>query len=122
MRESVERKVPIPNMSKEIFLLLLEYIYTDSVKVELEHAVDLFIAADLYQMERLRSVCRTVVKRHLNTENAAPLLQAASENHCQVLKEVCMSYIVDNFDVVSKTEGIKDVSHPLLLEILSLRP
>jgi hypothetical protein len=29
---------------------------------------------------------------------------------------------VSNFDVVSKTQGIKNVSHPLLLEILALRP
>ena len=122
MRESIERTIPIPTISRQVFLLLLEYIYTDSVKVELEHAIDLYIASDLYQMERLRDMCCTVVRRNLNAENAATLLQTASEAHCQVLKETCMSFIIDNFDVVSKTDGIKTVSHPLLLEILSMRP
>jgi hypothetical protein len=121
MRESVERSITIPNVSKPVFLLLLEYIYTDSVKVELEHAIDLYIASDLYQLEHLRELCCTVVRRNLNADNAATLLQAASDAHCQVLKEACMSYIVDNFDVVSKTDGIKNLSHPILLEILSLR-
>lgn len=122
MRESVEKTIPIPNMSRTVFLLLLEYIYTDFVKVELEHAIELYIASDLYQMERLRDMCCSVVRRNLNAENSAGLLQAASEAHCQALKEVCMSFIVDHFDVVSKTQGIKSVSHPLLIEILQLRP
>jgi len=121
MRESVERVITIPNMSKHVFLLLMEYIYTDAVKIEVEDAIELYIAADLYHLERLRDMCCTVVRRNMTAENSGPLLQSASEAHCQVLKDVCMEYVVSNFDIVSKTEGIKQVSHHLLLEILSQR-
>jgi len=121
MRESLARVIPIPNMSHPVFLLLLEYIYTDSVKIDLEHAIELYITADLYQLDRLRDMCCTVVRRNLSAENSGPLLQSACESHCHNLKEVCMTYVVENFDVVSKTEGIKQVSHFLLLEILSQR-
>jgi RCC1 and BTB domain-containing protein len=121
MRESVERVVPIPDISRQVFLLLLEYIYTDSVKIDVENAIELYIASDIYQLERLRDMCCTVVRRNLNAENSGPLLQSADENHCQILREVCMNYVVENFDVVSKTEGIKSVSHGLLLEILGKR-
>ena len=38
------------------------------------------------------------------------------------MKDIAMAYIVDHFDIVSKSEGIKAISHGLLLEILSLRP
>jgi len=121
MKEACERMVPIPDISRRVFLLLLEYIYTDTVKVDVEHAIELYIASDMYQLDRLRDMCCTVVKRNLNAENAGPLLQSASENHCQILRDVCMTYVVENFDIVSKTEGIKQVSHSLLLEILSQR-
>jgi len=121
MRESVERTITIPNMKKKSFLLLLEYLYTDAVKIEVENAIDLYIIADLYHIERLREMCCTVVRRNLSAENSGPLLQNASASHCHVLKEVCMKYVVENFDAVSKTEGIKQVSHTLLLEILSQR-
>mmetsp|Transcript_20483 Transcript_20483/g.50234 ORF Transcript_20483/g.50234 Transcript_20483/m.50234 type:complete len:594 (-) Transcript_20483:76-1857(-) len=121
MKEACERIVPIPDISRRAFLLLLEYIYTDTVKVDVEHAIELYIASDMYQLDRLRDMCCTVVKRNLNAENAGPLLQSASENHCQILRDVCMSYVVENFDIVSKTDGIKQVSHSLLLEILSQR-
>lgn len=121
MRESNEKTITIPTISKKVFLLLLEYIYTDAVKVDVEHAIELYIAADLYHMERLREMCCTVVRRNLSAENSGPLLQAASSLHCHVLKEACMLYVVENFDSVSKTEGIKQVSHNLLLEILAQR-
>lgn len=121
MRESSERVIAIPNISKKVFLLLLEYIYIDAVKIDVEHAIELYIAADLYRMERLREMCCTVVRRNLCAENSGPLLQTAAASHCHILKDVCMSYVVENFDTVSKTEGIKHVSHSLLLEILSQR-
>jgi RCC1 and BTB domain-containing protein len=121
MRESVERMVPIVDISRPVFLLLLEYIYTDSVKVTVENAVELYIAADIYRLERLRDMCTTVLKRNLNAENAGPLLQTASDNHCHILRDACMKFVVENFDAVSKTEGIKRVSHTLLLEILAQR-
>ena len=52
----------------------------------------------------------------------SPHSQSAHENCCQSMKDIAMAYIVDHFDIVSKSEGIKAISHGLLLEILSLRP
>jgi RCC1 and BTB domain-containing protein len=121
MRESVERTIPIMGISRPVFLMLLEFLYTDSVKIDVDKSIELYIAADIYRLERLRDMCCTVVRRNLTAENAGPLLQSADENHCQILRELCMSYIVKSFDIVSKTEGIKQVSHELLLEILAQR-
>jgi len=122
MRESHENEIPLPNVSYDVFLLILEYLYTDSVKIDLEHAVELYIVSEFYQINRLKEMSTLVVKRNLNGDNAATLLQAGHENHCLIIKDLCMEYIVANFDLISKSEGIKVVSHPLLLEILSMRP
>lgn len=121
MRESTERTIRIPNMSKRTFLFLLEYIYTDTVMVDVDNAIQLYIAADLYHMERLCEMCVTAVKRNLCADNAGRLLQEAAESCCEILKKLCMDFVVENFDAVSKTEGIKELDHTLLLEILSLR-
>lgn len=121
MRESVEGEIAIPSVSKTVFLLLMEYLYTDSVMVEVQYAVDLYILADLYGLERLGNICVTVVKRNLNTENATSILQQAADEECYVIKDISMDFVVTNFERVSKTEGIRSVSHELLLEILSNR-
>lgn len=84
-------------------------------------AIELYICADLYDLERLREICLQHVKRNLSAENAGPLLQTAAEHHCETLKDIIMNFTVENFDAVSKTTGIQQVSHGLLLEILSRR-
>eukprot|EP00804_Cyclotella_cryptica_P017747 CCRYP_001181-RA/>CCRYP_001181-RA protein AED:0.06 eAED:0.06 QI:2605/0.71/0.87/1/0.71/0.87/8/186/753 len=123
MRESeAGAEIPIPTMSRPVFLMILEYLYTDTVKIDIEHAVDLYIASDLYQIDTLRDMCSIVVRRGIGSDNATYLLQQAHDAHCQVIKDIAMEHIVANFDVISKGEEIKAVSHGLLLEILSLRP
>ena len=46
----------------------MEYIYTDSVEIDPEHAIGLFVVADLYQLDRLKEVCKTIMKRNINCE------------------------------------------------------
>jgi len=122
MRESTEHTVRIPDTPRDVFLLFMEYLYTDTVLVAPNRAVELFVAADLYGVDRLRGICAAVVRRALGPENAADMLRCADEARCDSLKDVCMEYIVGNFDAVSKSQGIRSVSHPLLLEILAMRP
>ncbi|KAL7556435.1 hypothetical protein ACA910_020346 [Epithemia clementina (nom. ined.)] len=122
MRESVERVIPIPNVRRAVFLLLLEYLYTDTVvNIDADVCVELYICADLYDLERLRDLCWAAVRRHLTADNAGMLLQTAADLHCHVLKDWIMTFCVEQFDKVSKTTGIQQVSHALLLEILSRR-
>jgi len=122
MRESFEQEIKIPNVSKPVFLLLMEYLYTDAVTIGIEHAVELYILSDLYQLERLRNICITVIKRNLSIDNAPTILQTATDEDCHVLKDVCMEYVITNFEMISKSDNIRAISHSLLLEILSNRP
>jgi RCC1 and BTB domain-containing protein len=122
MRESIEREICIPNVTHDAFRLLLEFLYTDNVKVDVEHSVEVYMAADLYQLDRLRGMSTLVVKRNLSVANVTFLLNEASDASCDVLKDLCMEYMVSNFDVISKREEIKVLSHALLLELLSKRP
>lgn len=120
-RESIEKEIVISHVSKTVFLLLMEYIYTDSVVIEPEFAVELYILADMYGLYRLSSLCITVVKRSLTIDNAALILQQASDENCQEIKTLSMDFVIDNFERISKSDGIRALSHELLLEILSRR-
>ena len=124
MRESIEREIMIPNVTKPVFLLLMEYLYTDSVTIEIEHAVELYMLSDLYQLERLKNICITVIRRKLSIENVAFLLQTANDEGCRCLtiKSICMEFVVTNFEFISKSDNIRALSHSLLLEVLENRP
>ena len=122
MRETIEGEITLPNVSKKVFLALMEYVYTDSVVMEVDVAVDLFKLADIYGLERLTNICVSVVKRNLNTLNATSILQHATDEACFTIKHIAMDFVITNFERISKTDGIRLVSHELLLEILAKRP
>jgi hypothetical protein len=121
MRESTQQVIHIPNVSKDSFLLLLHYLYTDKVKMGIDHALELYNLADLYGLRKLQDLCCASVRQNLTIEKAGPLLQKAAEHPCEPLKTICMKFVVANFPEVSKTDGMKQVSHGLLLEIVAGR-
>jgi RCC1 and BTB domain-containing protein len=109
MRESFEKEIELPEMRYEVFIRFLEFVYTDSVKELRADAVcvGLFIAADLYQCGRLKVLCEAVIKHSLSSENVCKILQCSDDCCCEKLTAICMSFIVENFDAVSKTDGIR---------------
>ncbi|GMH54937.1 hypothetical protein TL16_g01785 [Triparma laevis f. inornata] len=78
--------------------------------------------ASFYGVDKLKEICAAIVKKEIDADNAAALLQRAHDALCTELKEIAMEYVISKFDVVSKGEGISNLSHQLLLEILSARP
>jgi hypothetical protein len=57
MRESIERVVDVRDCSKAAFLRVLEYLYLDGFTVSLDDVVELWVLADMYQMEGLKHTC-----------------------------------------------------------------
>ena len=43
-------------------------------------AIELFIAADMYGIDRLKVMCESILQKGLNVENAAALLQIAEDH------------------------------------------
>ncbi|CAN0281032.1 unnamed protein product, partial [Laminaria digitata] len=121
MRESHEGEVNIPHIRLRVFKVLLEYIYADSVEVSLEDAVELFIAADLYTLDRLKWLCELAVQKGITTDNSAALLHTSDDLRASRLRDICMRFVVRHFDTVSKSEGFKVLSRELIFDVLSSR-
>jgi hypothetical protein len=91
MRESVERVVNVPNCSKAAFLHLLEYIYLDDFTVSIDDVVELWVLADMYQIEGIKLFCMGALERGLSEENVSQILQEAEDLSCPCdeLKRMC---------------------------------
>ncbi|CAN0255328.1 unnamed protein product, partial [Discosporangium mesarthrocarpum] len=87
----------------------------------LEDSIELFIAADLYTLDRLKGLCEVAVQKGITEENATALLQVSDELQAARIREICMRFIIRHFDVVSKSEGFKTLSRELIFDILSNR-
>ena len=101
MRENIERVVTIPDCSKAILLQVLRYVCMDGFTVSIDDVVELWVLADMYQMEGLKLCCLGLLERDLCEKNdASRILEEAEELSCSIdeLKMICLEVLQRNDD------------------------
>jgi len=124
MMESKMSVIRIELVSHAIFLKILEYLYTDSVRISLESAMELFEAADLFCIPRLKTMCEKRMLQSINVENAASIFHASDLHSAVALRSKTKKYILSHFEQVSKTASFEDMGRrniDLLFELLQSR-
>jgi hypothetical protein len=119
MRESIENQVEVPDCSKAVFLLFLEYLYSSEVDIGMDAAVELYALSDRYQEDGLSVRCLGVFQKGLSDANAIELLSEVDGLGLDGLKDVCMEYVVTNYGKAFKKERLEALSPSLMVEMLS---
>lgn len=101
MRESTgtDEQITLHDVSHAVFLLLLEYIYTDQVgDIPSVLAVHLLIAAERFLLDRLKA------------------------HRADGLKEICMDFIITNEEKIKSTAAFKElIQEPTLMYELLMK-
>ncbi|TVU30637.1 hypothetical protein EJB05_22268, partial [Eragrostis curvula] len=104
--------IQIDDMEAEVFDALLTFMYTDEfpemgIGEESAMAQHLLVAADKYNMERLKLVCEDKLCKHIDTGSAAAMLALAEQHNCRGLKEACFEYLGSSrtLNAVMETSG-----------------
>ena len=80
------------NCSKAAFLCVLDYLYLDGFTVSIDDAVELWVLADMYQLEGLKYSCMLALERGLLWDvNVSNILQEVEDLSCPCdeLKRIC---------------------------------
>ncbi|KAK1642266.1 hypothetical protein QYE76_060071 [Lolium multiflorum] len=137
MRESTTRRVQIHDMSASTFKAMLRFIYSDEFPVKPNDVVhvesrsrrslkeepaprsresmarDLLVAADRYDLERLRLMCESILVESIDITTVMPTLQLVrGRQSCLQLEDSCIEYIAADPDVyaaVRATEEYKEL-------------
>lgn len=88
--------IEIVDMRPEVFELLLQFIYTESLPgggegcdaATMQH---LLVAADRYGLDRLKHICEGKLHASVGTETVASMLALAERHSCPRLRDVCVS-------------------------------
>ena len=75
-------------------------------------------------VDRLKLMCESCMLQSISTENAAFILMAADAHHARGLRAKCLSFVLKNFDEVSRTKAMEEVvlaAPQLVIEILKQR-
>lgn len=124
MKESSMSVVRIEQVSHPIFLQVMEYLYTDQLKIPVESAMELFEAADLFCIPRLKQMCERRILQSISTYNAASIFHAADVHSATALREKAKKYILSHFESVSKSPSFEDMGRSnidLVFELLQSR-
>ncbi|CAN6373088.1 unnamed protein product [Urochloa humidicola] len=128
MKEKGLDGVRIDDMEPRVFKAMLQFIYTDSLS-EIDTGEErvvmhqhLLVAADRYNMERLKLICEDVLSKHIDTDIAATTLVLAEQHGCRGLKEACFKFLrrSGNLKAVMASDGFQHLKNscPSLLEEL----
>ncbi|VAI63940.1 BTB/POZ and MATH domain-containing protein 3-like [Triticum dicoccoides] len=113
--------IQIEDLEAKVFKALLSFIYTDSFPMMeyddmdedemsqlmeegqeteaiedgmlLQWLRDLFVAADKYDVQRLKCICVRQLSKHMGVLSVMSTLALAEQHHCQELKEACLKFI-----------------------------
>nr|XP_051201360.1 BTB/POZ and MATH domain-containing protein 4-like [Lolium perenne] len=85
----------IDDMDADEFKALLQFIYTDSTTLldAPTTAEKLLVAADKYELEKLKLMCEEELCRHIGMSSVASCLALAERHRCPVLREACMRFL-----------------------------
>ncbi|XP_044378940.1 BTB/POZ and MATH domain-containing protein 2-like [Triticum aestivum] len=132
---SAASTIKIHDMEPDVFKSLLHFIYTDSVPVlemasnkgeaDVVMAGHLLVAADRYNIVRLKQICEEKLCNHINSKMVATSLALAEQHGFHRLKEACLRFLASpsNFEAMIASDGYEHLrsSCPSVLKELIAR-
>ncbi|XP_059438163.1 ARM REPEAT PROTEIN INTERACTING WITH ABF2-like [Corylus avellana] len=100
-RERDAKDIDIPNIRWDVFELMMRFIYTGSIEVNLEIAQDLLKAADQYLLDGLKRLCEYAIAQDICVENVSMMYEFSEAFNAMSLRQACILFILEQFDKLS---------------------
>ena len=81
--------------------------YNDTPEMDVAMTQHLLVAADRFDLTRLRAMCEAKLCDTVEVETAATTLALAEQNNALALKQACLQFVASHLGEVMLTEGYK---------------
>jgi len=117
MTEKQNKRIVIEDLSADAVSDLLNFIYTDSAPNINKLAAELLVAAEKYNIARLKAVCEAELATSLNVDNVIGRLIASETYRADQLKAATLHWIGKHAPEVVETTSWKSLcqDHPTLV-------
>lgn len=128
MREGHEGQVEIQDIRAPVFKAMLHFVYGDTLpeeedtsvvssaapaagprvegaNLDVNFAQHLLVAADRFELPRLRAICERRLVSHIEVDTVATTLALAEQNNAEELKRACLDFVSKNLGMVMGTDG-----------------
>ncbi|XP_052142978.1 BTB/POZ and MATH domain-containing protein 2-like [Oryza glaberrima] len=106
--------IKIEDMEAGVFRSFLHFVYTDllpDTSQDVVMAQQLLVAADRYNVERLKLVCEEKLSEHIDSNMVATNLALAEQHRCHQLKEACFKFLIDSPSNIESMVGSDGYEH-----------
>jgi len=120
-RQNSGGAIELLHVSYNVFLKVLEFLYTDTVRsVSLETSIHLLIASEQFMLDRLKALCEDLIRRDITVETVIGILVASHRHNASGLKDIALEFILRNLNDRTVMTGLSELkTEPdLLLEII----
>ncbi|KAL7286622.1 hypothetical protein TKK_0019120 [Trichogramma kaykai] len=111
MLENETDLVDITDISNEVLIEMLRYIYLGSIDVKVPVVCELLGAANKYDIQVMKTMCEKLLLENLSIENARDVYKAATKYDSNYLKNEAIKCFYDD-----SVEMIKSVKQPSLFD------
>lgn len=115
-----QKVVYIEDISMDIFRHMLNYIYTNSVDLNLDNVIEILYAAHKYNLSFLEDRCEQFIDSHTTYGNAlATIHQLFQYNAFETIKSKLLQFVCDNFyDNFTKVDCLMQIDSIDLIKVL----
>jgi len=114
-------KIDMQDVSKDVFLKVLEFLYTDNVRdISYDIGIPLLIISERFMLDRLKSLCEDSIRRDISFDNVISIYIASHRHRALGLKEIALEFILKYIQDPMIMTGLADLKPEpdLLLEII----
>jgi hypothetical protein len=113
--ENGENNVNIQDINSNVFEVFLRYLYSDQVDQLDEMYLELFAAADKYDVQPLRDICIRHMATNISVDNGVEVLALAERHSIEPTKSLALQFLKTNFPDVVGTDSFPPISWSSLL-------
>ncbi|KAK9396533.1 Kelch repeat and BTB domain-containing protein 2-like [Crotalus adamanteus] len=119
LSESKQTHIHLRNVDAATFQIIITYAYTGNLAINDTTVEQLYETACFLQVDDVLQQCREYLIKKINAENCVRLLSFADFFSCEELKQSAKRMVEHKFTVVYHQEAFMQLSHDLLIDILS---
>ncbi|XP_054720389.1 speckle-type POZ protein B-like [Uloborus diversus] len=106
MRENINNRVEVADIEADVLVELMSYIYTGVAHdSDLDIISGLFAAAEKYDLQELKKVCRCFLQNKLSLDTVTDIIVLADIYSDSELKNTARKYILEHFEQLRTLES-----------------
>ena len=117
-KEKHQKQVEINGFDGQIIKLIIDYIYSGSIKIENKNVTDIISASDYLQLDALKHFCFEYLESELTAENCLKFICASILYKPGSSLDKAYQLLSENLDEMSQTEMFQVLSKTDLISIL----